>query len=57
MNSITANQILKNINYERKIKMEILNEIQENWKLVLLSIIIAIFLISLNNAQAAAAVY
>jgi membrane-bound inhibitor of C-type lysozyme/uncharacterized lipoprotein YbaY len=36
-------------------KMEILKEIQDNWKFVLLSIIIAIFLISLSNAQASAA--
>lgn len=35
--------------------MEILKKIQDNWKFVLLSIIIAIFLISLSNAQAAAA--
>ena len=35
--------------------MEILKEIQDNWKFVLLSIIIAIFLISLSNAQASAA--
>lgn len=35
--------------------MEIIREIQDNWKQLLLSIVIAIFLISLNNAQAAAA--
>jgi uncharacterized lipoprotein YbaY/uncharacterized membrane protein len=35
--------------------MEIIREIQENWKYLLLSILIAIFLISFSNAQAAAA--
>lgn len=34
--------------------MQIIREIQDNWKLILLSIVIALFLISFNNAQAAA---
>lgn len=35
--------------------MQIIREIQDNWKFILISIVIALFLISFNNAQASAA--